>query len=313
MDTQPLISVVLATYNGSKYLRDQLDSIYQQTYKNIEVIVCDDQSTDGTKEILKAYKQSHQLKYYINEKRLGVVQNFAKAISLSTGDYIALSDQDDVWLPEKLELSFKKIRELEQRYSKQKPLLVYTDLAVVDEDLKSISPSYWRHMRLNQKNLALNRILVENFMTGCTALMNRATAEMALPIPGEALMHDVWFLLVAFCFGKTAYLEKQTILYRQHSNNVVGSIHKSKIRKLNIALVKIRNKKLGLLNEEIEQAKAFYRIFRTQLMDIPRERQVLETFITLKEKNIINRKYSVIKNAFYGNTFGRLLNTFLRV
>ena len=98
MINYPLISIAIATYNGEKYLEEQLDSIYAQTYKNIEVIVTDDCSSDKTVEILKKYYKSHGLKYVINETNLGFVKNFEKAISLCRGDYIALSDQDDIWL-----------------------------------------------------------------------------------------------------------------------------------------------------------------------------------------------------------------------
>ena len=312
MNDQPLISVVLATYNGSKFLINQLESIYQQTYTNIEVIVCDDKSTDLTQNILATYEKTHSLRYYINETRIGVVGNFAKAISYAQGNYIALSDQDDVWLPNKLKVSFQKIKELEQRFSNKIPLLVYTDLQVVDDNLNCISPSYWKYRKLDQSKLQLNKILVENFMTGCTALMNKATVELALPIPKEALMHDVWFLLVAFSFGQTSYLNEQTVLYRQHSNNVIGSSGKSNFQKLSSAIYKIKNSKFGLLNEEISQAKAFYYLYSSQLQKNDDHKRLLDSFISLKDKNYFVRRFYLIKQSFYGNTFGRFLNVFLR-
>lgn len=102
-----LVSIAMATYNGEKYLKEQLDSIYAQTYKNIEVIVCDDCSSDKTVEILDEYKEKYGLKYYINEKNLGFKKNFEKAISLCSGDFIALADQDDIWIESKIEIFLK--------------------------------------------------------------------------------------------------------------------------------------------------------------------------------------------------------------
>src|SRR5574344_2136916 len=98
-----MISLALPTYNGEKYLREQLDSIFNQTMVPEEIVVVDDRSTDSTIQILEEYKQKYGLKYYINEQNLGYNKNFEKAITLCQGDYIALCDQDDVWLPEKIE------------------------------------------------------------------------------------------------------------------------------------------------------------------------------------------------------------------
>lgn len=109
MINRPLISIALATYNGEKYLEDQLNSIYTQTYKNIEVAVTDDCSTDKTVEILEQYSKSHGLKYFVNTENLGFVKNFEKAISLCEGDFIALSDQDDVWEKDEIGILVNKI------------------------------------------------------------------------------------------------------------------------------------------------------------------------------------------------------------
>ena len=106
---KPLISIALATYNGEKYLREFLDSIAYQTYKNIEIIACDDQSTDNTVKILEEYSKILNLRYYLNENRLGPVKNFEKALKLCSGRFIALADQDDIWLPEKIETLYNEI------------------------------------------------------------------------------------------------------------------------------------------------------------------------------------------------------------
>lgn len=312
MTQHPLISVVIATYNGSKFLPEQLDSIYNQTYKNIEVIVCDDKSTDATVEILKRYQETYGLRYYINEHTQGVIKNFEKGISYATGSYIALSDQDDVWLPNKLALSLDQLREVEGEYTTGGPAILFTDLAVVDEKLTPIHPSYWNYMQLNPAHTQLNRVLVENVVTGCTLLMNKAAVDLALPIPKEALMHDVWFLLVTTCFGKVTYLPEKTVLYRQHNQNVVGARQASWVQKLSSGYAKIKQRKFSLLEPEIKQAESFYRQYLQRLSADPEKQTVLKNFISLKGKDFFNRKYLLVRHAFYGSTWAKAVNVILR-
>jgi glycosyltransferase involved in cell wall biosynthesis len=312
MENQPLISVVVATYNGAKYLAAQLDSIFNQTYSNLEVIVCDDLSTDDTTQILREYEVKHGLRYFVNEARQGVVKNFERAISKAKGGYIALSDQDDVWLPQKLERSLQRLQQLEATGSAGEPALVFSDLTVVDENLRQLSPSYWHYMQLNPDNTKLNRILVENVVTGCTAFMNRATVNLALPIPRAAIMHDVWFLLVASSFGQVAYLPEPTVLYRQHSQNVVGARHKGLMQKLQSGLDKLSSNNFSLLQAEIEQARAFYEKYEKQLSAQPGRKAMLEDFITLKRSGFLTKKYRILKHSFYGSTLKKALNVLVR-
>ncbi|WP_114778925.1 glycosyltransferase family 2 protein [Botryobacter ruber] len=312
MKYNPLISVVMATYNGERYLEEQLESIFNQTYQNLEVIVCDDLSSDNTQQILEKYASHFRLCYTINKERQGAAQNFARAITQATGDYIALADQDDVWLPTKLEISLHKLQQLEASNGKDKPALVFSDLRVVDEKLAAISPSYWQFMQLVPTNHQLNKVLVENVATGCTMLLNKVTANLALPIPPEALMHDVWILLTATCFGKVAYLEEPTVLYRQHSNNVIGARSKSVVQKLKSGYIKLKQQNAGLLQPEIDQAKAFYTRYQKLVSNRPKAEETLTAFISLKEKDFIYRKVLILKYGFYGSTFRKALNVLLR-
>ncbi|RNI28029.1 glycosyltransferase family 2 protein [Rufibacter immobilis] len=312
MEELPLISVVMATYNGARFLTEQLESIYGQTYRNIEIIVCDDQSSDGTPDILERFSRSHGLVYSINPTKLGVVQNFAKALTLAKGDYVALADQDDVWLPQKLSLSLKKLRTLEQDSSTNTPALVFSDLTVVDQELKHLHPSYWKYMKLNPDNVKLNRVLVENVVTGCTVLMNRATVQLAIPIAPEAMMHDAWLLMTASCFGKVDYLSTPTVLYRQHAANVVGARSMNLRSKFDSGVIKIRNNKFGLLNEEINQANAFYKRHRGKLECCAEQRNLLEQFISLKKMSFWKKKLILLRYSFFSNTFFKSLNVLLR-
>ncbi len=224
------LSVALCTYNGAKYLREQLDSIASQTYPPDELVVCDDRSVDGSVEIAKTFasRAPFPVRLYVNEEGLGTIKNFESAIGLCEGDFVALSDQDDVWLPNKLEVTLRAMREAEDRYGVATPILVHTDLRVVDPERRLIAPSFYKHQgyRRSHKN-PLAKLLVKNYVTGCTLMMNRALRNAGLPIPREAMMHDWWLALVAAALGRVVSLPEATVLYRQHGGNAVGAGRRS--------------------------------------------------------------------------------------
>lgn len=214
MDFKVKISVAMATYNGEKYLRRQLDSIYKQGLLPFEVIVTDDCSTDNTLIILEEYKVKYGLKYFVNESNVGFVKNFEKAMVLCSGDFIALSDQDDVWLPWKLERLFQSIGD---------KVLICSDAALINENDTIIADSYFRYQNLYPylDNLFLN-LLFNNFVTGCTILFKRELLALALPIP-NIRYHDHWLGLVAIKHGGLIFLDEPLIYYRQHGGNDTGS------------------------------------------------------------------------------------------
>lgn len=291
---RPLVSVVLATYNGERFLQQQLDSIYNQTYPNLEVIVCDDLSTDGTIHILERYKQHKGLSYYVNPQRLGVIKNFERAISLATGEYIALSDQDDLWLPHKLEKSLAKIQYIEKTTSPHRPILVHTDLYITDDKGNVISDSYWKHAKLSPA-CSLNRLLLENSITGCTIFMNKLLAQISLPIPDKVLMHDVWLGLVASSFGEVAFINEPTVYYRQHTTNVLGAKQLGITnRLLNTLRTTLKDSyRKQYLQENIEQARAFKEQYG-HLLD-QHQLRVLESFINFKSQNFFSRRLTFLK------------------
>ena len=200
----------MTTYNGEKYLREQLDSIYAQTYKNIEVVVTDDCSTDSTVEILQEYAVSHGLKYQVNEENLGFMKNFEKVISLCNGDYIALADQDDIWLPEKLKTLMAKIGP---------NLMIHSDCAVIDENSNIILPAWKRE---NGYMIRVENLLFKNVVTGCTVLLDKRLLEHAFPFPEGIVYHDWWLALCAAEHNRLAYTEECLTQYREHSEQDTG-------------------------------------------------------------------------------------------
>lgn len=217
---QPNVEILLATYQGSDFLKSQLDSIYQQSYPHIRIIARDDASQDDSVIILKKYP----LTLLESKENLGVKKNFSALLSSSQAPYITFSDQDDIWLPHKIEESLEVMRKTEKSLPPNTPVLVHTDLIVADHNLNEIHSSFWDYAGLNpRQHSSFNRLLVQNPVTGCAMMINRALADLAGDIPQEAKMHDWWLALTASAFGKIAAVDKASILYRQHSKNAIGA------------------------------------------------------------------------------------------
>ncbi len=220
------VDILMAVYNGEKYLSEQLESIFHQSYPHFRLTVRDNCSTDGTVSLLKKWEARFPNKMRIveGEKNLGVIGNFSTLMDFADSPYVMLSDSDDVWLAQKVEKTLAAMLEMERKHGKGLPLLVHTDLIVTDAGLNVRYPSFWKVTKLDgSRPLSLKRALVENQVTGCTLMMNRELLQRARPIPPNAPMHDAWIALVAACFGKVFPLNEQTILYRQHGNNDSGA------------------------------------------------------------------------------------------
>ena len=223
------IDVLLSTYNGELFLSEQIESLLAQNYHDWSLIVRDDGSTDKTIEIIKTYVKKYPDKiYFVNdqlgEERLGACQSFARLLCFSSAKYTIFCDQDDICFPNKYLKTLDKIQELEAMYGEQTPLLIHTDLQVVDRQLDMISPSFWKYQNIDPRLGGLiSFLLIKNVVTGCALIMNEALRNRVGNIPSEAIMHDWWVVLVAAVFGKVAYLNCPTICYRQHSNNEVGA------------------------------------------------------------------------------------------
>lgn len=220
------VDILLATYNGENYLRQQLDSILNQTYTNFKLIISDDMSTDSTVQILKEYVQKDKrIVVYTQEKNLGVISNFEFLLTKVESKYYMFSDQDDIWNEDKIEKTMTKLKETDAD-------LVFTDLEVVDNEIKTIHNSYWELKGLKEKIEKYNgfdALYLNNYVTGCTLLAKAETIQKSMPIPKNSkyVLHDYWIALIASQTGKIEFLNEPTIKYRQHKNNRVGSDKKS--------------------------------------------------------------------------------------
>jgi glycosyltransferase involved in cell wall biosynthesis len=245
----------MCSYNGEAYLREQLDSIAAQTRLPDELVVCDDVSTDATPKILENFKAAapFPVRIHINAKRLGPVRNFEQGIGQCTGDQIFLSDQDDVWEPHKIERMEAVLCELESKHSRSTPLLVHSDLEVVDKNLKRVAPSFLNYQGIAHDEEPLCSLLLYNFVTGCACVFNRALVDLALPFPEDAIVHDWWIALCAAAAGKIGFLREPTIKYRQHGANEIGA--KRYVRRKRLSREE-RQERNDLIRKTIKQAGA---------------------------------------------------------
>jgi len=228
MALRPL-TVVLSSYNGAKFLPQQIESIRGQTCIDWSLLIRDDGSTDGTQQLIQSLTQADPRITVVSDPlgNVGPGASFGALLeyAYSRGtQYVALADQDDVWVPEKLDRQLELLRRKEAAAGTTAPLLVHSDLAVVDQDLAPVHPSFLSFEHLSHiAQWPIGTLLVQNFVTGCSTIVNRALLGIALPVPSAAIMHDWWLALCAACYGSILYLPEATVLYRQHGGNTLGS------------------------------------------------------------------------------------------
>lgn len=285
----PPVTVAMATYNGAKYLEEQLDSILSQTLPPNEIIVCDDSSSDGTWDILERYQSDGLLRYSVNDTRLGYIGNFRRAVSLaSPGHYISLSDQDDIWLPGKIEVSMKVMLGLEDGTN---PAMVYSDLILVDENKQLLNSSFRNELGQGGYQHCLNTLLFGGFVNGCTMLMNPLMGSYFSTIPeGEFITHDTWIALIAYTFGKVGTVPEALIHYRRHGNNTTDLNGLKKTTRFDRIMAEITTafKRNDLFEKELDCVGKFYDTFSDKLD--PDQQKLILKFLKLKGKSYIEKK-----------------------
>jgi len=236
--------ILLTTYNGAQFLAAQLKSIQEQEITDWTLLVRDDVSKDHTRKILDEFSRMDTRIRLVSgpSKNLGAIGNFNVLMheALARGaEIIFFSDQDDIWLPGKMKNQINRLEDIERTYEKTMPILIHSDLEVVDEQLTRIHHSFMHYQGLvpNQQP-PLPILLAQNYVTGCTTLINRPLLELAVPMPKNIIMHDWWLALCAGACGIIGYLDKPTVLYRQHHQNQLGASKQDTI--LNLFRNKIR-------------------------------------------------------------------------
>lgn len=235
------ISVVLATYNGEKFIAEQVRSILAQTHPVDELIIVDDRSTDHTIEILNELLASTPMKVeiHVNEVNLGVVKNFEKGMDLSHGDIIFTSDQDDVWRADKVEVMVKLFE--------QNPdcLLAFSNAKLVNEHREPFAYPLWEVSRVRPEYFDQKRyydeLLKKRVVTGATMALRRRLFELTRPFPLDTWLHDGWLAINAPLYGDIAVSRETLIEYRQHTGNVLGASKQNIIEKLQQFKILLRN------------------------------------------------------------------------
>jgi len=286
MNRKKLVSIAMTTYNGESYIEKQLQSILNQTYNSLEIIICDDCSNDSTVEIIKKYiRIDTRIQLVKNKKNLGFKKNFEQAISLCTGDYIALSDQDDIWKNNKIEKLLSKIGKHD---------LIHSAVSLIDEKGKIISNKW---VKKNNFKYNFEKLIFGTTVTGCTVLFKKNLLKFFYPIPTGEKYHDWWLALLASKSKGITYLDEVLTLYRQHGLQDTG---------VNIETKYFKFKRI--LKEIIDKKKS-YRYSKSQ-QQVKRLKSFLEEKVEIfnsDEVDIINDalKYheDYINNFFHLKTF----------
>ncbi|GHV45916.1 hypothetical protein FACS1894204_06430 [Synergistales bacterium] len=220
------IAILLATYNGEKFLREQLDSLLAQTCQNWTCYIHDDGSADSTVKIIAEYADDSD-KFIVLDypPQGGAKENFFSMVRKVDAPYIMFCDQDDVWLPEKIEKTLNKMKEIEREQVAEFPVCVFTDLTVVDSTLSIIHQSFAKDiLKRTTYNRCFNSLFFNGGVAGCTMMFNNILAGYVYQIgPCRSLfMHDHLFALIALSEGVLSFVSESNILYRQHGGNVIG-------------------------------------------------------------------------------------------
>lgn len=341
-----MVTVLLCTYNGAAYVRAQLQSILDQTVQDLHVVVSDDGSTDETLAIIEAMAAAHPGRITIlrQDPPTGSAQrHFLKLLveqaydvpgtagatatetdpaqaplkALVHADYIMLSDQDDVWLPEKVEKTLARMQADEAACraagEAHASILVHCDSRIVDRALREIAPSFVAYQKMTPSRCQLQQLLVQNNVVGGALMINRALAERITEIPAHCVMHDQWIALVASAFGHIDFVPEALYLYRQHGDNVLGAGKGSRImeilgrfgigRKDGKTKAEMDAHSQGVYREMFLQAESFRCCFDAELS--AKQKHLLDEFTAIPKRNRLGKICTILRYGFTYNLFHR--------
>ena len=301
------IDILMATYNGEKYISKQIDSILCQTYQDWKLIIRDDCSTDATRAILLQYAKEYPDKIYVvddSKGNIGVVRNFKELMKYSQNKYAMFCDQDDIWKATKIADSISEMQQIGIADEKT-PAMVFSDLTVVDSDENVISDSFLSRNHLEVKKIELEQLIFWNVVVGNTILINQPLKELMLDMPDDAGMHDHWAVLACIANnGIVRFLNKQTVLYRQHSENVVGDKYETIFNKLkkifSLSGWSWRIKNAVYCYQRLEQQAVFLYEKYSHIMT-KEHSEALYKLITIWEHNVFRRIYIICSRGFLPN------------
>lgn len=308
MNEQPLIAILLSTFNGSEFLAEQLDSLLGQSYSKTIIVARDDGSHDDSADILLHYANKNPSRFHLVEAdnlNRGASASFSWLIKyvlehkLELGmanAYMMFCDQDDIWQPLKTEQQVSLMLQMEKRDANT-PILIHSDLRVVTAQLEVLADSLLRYQGLDGTRNSFRQLLLNNVVTGCTMLINERLARLTGPIPEQAVMHDWWLSLVAAAYGRLGFIPDALVDYRQHANNTLGAREYTPSSQSNIDLIRkaINIKYTPVLFDVAEQAGEFLNCFHKNLTVTQRMSLWLVTGLRVKNGVFQRVLYRVIR------------------
>lgn len=296
-----MIFIALSSYNGARYIGAQIESILAQSEQNFHLFIRDDGSTDETCAIIEGF-QSAKITL-IKQENVGIIASFNALLERflqSDYNYLMFCDQDDIWHTDKIKQTLQAVQNKEC-------VLAHSDLTVVDAHLKELDGSFMHYQNLNPMRDRFENLLMQNMVTGCTTLIDRALAQKVAHIPKDAIMHDHYIALVASYFGKIVFIPQATMLYRQHSANDTGAKAFTLSYIVKKALTFLDKRALTeSMRKNIAQAKAFKHAYSI-------ENSTLDGFIDLYRLNSLQKRRFLCKNDILKHGFIRNIALLLRV
>lgn len=310
-----MVDILMATYNGEKYIKKQLDSILSQSYEDIRLHISDDFSTDTTWEILAEYQKIYPKKislYRNTSGKKGAKWNFLHLIDIikkAGANYVMLADQDDIWYPNKVEKTLYTMQVLEQRH-RNLPLLIYSNLCLIDEEDELIAGDMAKFLHLQMRK-NLNMLLVENCVTGNTVMINKALMQI-YKRPEHLFMHDHYLALLASIFGRLYYMDGIYTGYRQHGRNLLGAKKTGIFKRIFDS-----DKKKEVAENYQTLFAGVYEILRLYqdtflYLKYYEKEEILKAFVSLEHKNRIQKIQMILKYRFFKSkplmSLGMMLN-----
>ncbi len=307
------VTIVLAAYKGGEYVGAQIESILAQDCGDWFLVLSDD--GEETQEVLDLYAERYpdRIFHYRSGQRFGSSRrHFMHLIGRfgQTAPYLMCCDQDDVWHPDKVRVTLEAMKRAEEEIGAGKPILVHTDLRVVDGDLNEICPSFVQYSKLDGSRLEFRELLVQNMVTGCTMMVNRALASLAAPTRDDEriVMHDWWLALIASAFGRAVFVPQATIDYRQHGSNVVGAKDAASVKYMLSRL--LGQYALDIRDASLAQAGAFLQHFGSLMTQ--EQRRLCRMFLGLASHGKVWRIRTLYRYDLWKNTLPRRMGQILR-
>ena len=287
-------SVLLTAYNGSGFLPGLLASLQAQTDPGFTVLMQDDGSADSTPELLKEIAGQDERFVFGTEqgKHLGAAGNFLSLIRQAEAGYVLLADQDDVWEADKIAVLKQAVLDLEKHFGSETPILVHSDCSLINESGERIGESFFRHQGWDPAAVTLQRLLVQNNVTGCTLIMNEALRKLvaAHAKAEELFMHDWFIALTAASFGRIVFVNRPLTRYRQHAGNEIGASTRSLLAR-GMSALKNRDDAKRRIRLTYTHAEAFSRLYGNRLP--AQARSIVEEYLSTQRMRKIPRVLAV--------------------